>query len=163
MYKHILLPTDGSALSRKAVRSGILFAKEAGARVTAVHVMPPPAADELEAWAHHDPQYAQHRQQMFRKLADSFLEFARTMAAAAGVPCAATLVTGAEPYRAILDTAQAERCDLIFMASHGVKGGAAEMPGSETLKVLIHSKVPVLVHKPAEAAPAGLPEPPPVS
>jgi nucleotide-binding universal stress UspA family protein len=153
MYRHILLPADGSALSRKAVRSGILFAKEAGARVTAIHVMPAPSMDELEAWTHHEPGYADKHARLFQKFAEAALQFVADTAASEGVPCSVRLVSGAEPYRAIVDAAQAAHCDLVFMASHGAGGDTARLPGSETLKVLIHSKVPVLVHKPAAAAP----------
>lgn len=152
MYKHILLPTDGSALSRKAVRSGILFAKQAGARVTAVHVMASPRADELEAWAHHEPDYADRRARLFEKAAQEALQFVADTAAAEGVPCTTRLVTGEEPYCAIVAVAQAAHCDLVFMAAHGARGAAAALPGSETLKVLIHSKIPVLIHKPLAAA-----------
>lgn len=153
MYQHILLPTDGSALSRKAVRSGILFAKEAGARVTAIHVMPSPGVDELEAWTHHEPDYPARHARMVRKTADAALQFVADTAAGEGVPCSARLVTGGEPWRAIVDAAQAAGCDLIFMAAHGASGDAAGLPGSETIKVLMHSKVAVLAHKPATAAP----------
>jgi nucleotide-binding universal stress UspA family protein len=152
MYKRILVPTDGSALSRKAARAAILFAKETGASIVALHVMPAPAPDELEAWAHHDPNYADHRARLFQKFADLYLQFVSAIAASAGVACDTRLVAGSEPYRAIVDTAQSEHCDLVFMAAHGVKGDSAQVPGGETLKVLIHSKVPVLVHKPVPAA-----------
>lgn len=153
MYKHILLPTDGSALSRKAARSGVLFAREAGARITAIHVMAPPGADELEAWTHHEPDFAEKRAQLFQKFADATLQFVADSAAAEGVPCSVRLVTGAEPYRAIVDTAQSAQCDLIFLAAHGARGDSAQLLGSEALKVLVHSSVPVLVHKPAASAP----------
>ena len=67
MYKHILLPTDGSELSRQAVTSGILFAKNTGATVVGVHVIPLLREDRLEAWTHHDPHYAERRQALFDK------------------------------------------------------------------------------------------------
>lgn len=153
MYKHILLPTDGSALSRKAVRSGVLFAKEAGARITAIHVMPAPRPDELEAWTHHEPDFAEKRARLFQKFAEAALQFVADSAAAEGVPCSVRLVMGEEPYRAIVDTAQSAHCELVFMAAHGGGGNSAQLLGSEALKVLVHSKVPVLIHKPAAAAP----------
>lgn len=153
MYKHILLPTDGSALSRKAVRSGVLFAREAGAHVTAIHVLATPGADELEAWTHHEPGFADKRARLFQKFADAALQFAADSAAAQGVPCAVRLVMGEEPWRAIVDTAQAAHCDLVFLAAHGARGESAQLLGSEALKVLVHSTVPVLVHKPAAAPP----------
>lgn len=147
MYKHILLPTDGSALSQQAVTSGILFAKNTGATVTGIHVIPAPRQDQLEAWLHHDAHYAERRQALFEKFADEYLAFVANSALAEGIPCACKLVKADEPYLAILKTAQQARCDLIFMASHGWRGDAAQLLGSETLKVLLHSKMPVLVHK----------------
>lgn len=149
MYKHILLPTDGSELSRNAVTSGILFAKNSGATVVGIHVIPVPHEDRLEAWMHHDPHYAERRQALFDKFADEYLSFVANSALAEEVPCACKKVMANEPYLAIVKMAEQARCDLIYMASHGWKGGEAQLLGSETLKVLHHSKVPVLVHKPA--------------
>jgi len=149
MYKHILLPTDGSALSRQAVISGILFAKNIGATVVGLHVIPVPHEDQLEAWMHHDPHYAERRQALFDKFADEYLSFVANSALAEEVLCTCKKVSSHEPYRAIVKTAEQAHCDLIYMASHGWKGGEAQLLGSETLKVLYHSKVPVLVHMPA--------------
>jgi nucleotide-binding universal stress UspA family protein len=150
MYKHILLPTDGSELSRQAVTSGILFAKNTGATVVGIHVVPVPHEDRLEAWMHHDPHYAERRQALFDKFADEYLTFVANSALAEEVPCSCRKVNASEAWQAILATAQQTRCDLIYMASHGWKGDDdTQLLGSETLKVLHHSKVPVLVHKPA--------------
>lgn len=151
MYKHILLPTDGSELSRQAVASGILFAKNTGATVVGIHVIPLLREDQLEAWAHHDPHYLQRRQQLFEKFADDYLSFVANSALAEEVPCKCIKASGEEPYIAILKAAFQSGCDLIYMASHGWKGDQAKMLGSETLKVLLHSKVPVLIHKPEHA------------
>lgn len=148
MYKHILLPTDGSALSRQAVRSGILFAKNTGATVTGIHVIPRQRQDLLEAWVHHDMHYVKRRQALFEKLADEYLAFVANYALAEGIPCACKLVRAEDPYLAIVQAAERERCDLIFMASHGWREDTAQLLGSETQKVLIHSKVAVLVYKP---------------
>ncbi|WP_136416601.1 universal stress protein [Herbaspirillum sp. ST 5-3] len=148
MYKHILLPTDGSALSQKAVRSGILFAKNTGATVVGIHVIPTPHQDQLEAWMHHDPHYPERRQVLFDKFADEYLSFIANSALAEEVPCSCKMIKADEPYLAIVKAAEQLHCDLIFMASHGWKGDSAQVLGSETLKVLIHSKVPVMVHKP---------------
>lgn len=150
MYKHILLPTDGSELSRQAVTSGILFAKNTGATVVGIHVIPVLREDQLEAWMHHDPHYAQRQQQLFDKFADEYLSFVANSALAQEVPCVCKKVNADEPYLALLKTAAQLHCDLIYMASHGWKGDDAQLLGSETLKVLHHSKVPVLVHKPAQ-------------
>lgn len=154
MYKHILLPTDGSELSRQAVTSAILFAKNTGATVVGIHVVPVPHEDKLEAWVHHDAHHAKKRQALFDKFADECLTFVSNMALAEEVPCSCKKVAANEPYRAIVDTAEQVRCDLIYMASHGWKGADAQLLGSETVKVLHHSKVPVLVHKPTPARPA---------
>jgi len=148
MYKQILLPTDGSQLSKQAVTSGILFAKNTGATVVGIHVIPLLHKDQLEAWMHHDAHFAERRQELFEKSGDKYLAFVANSALAEGIPCSCKLVKADEPYRAILKTAEQARCDLIFMASHGWREDAAQLLGSETLKVLIHSKVPVLVHKP---------------
>lgn len=151
MYKHILLPTDGSMLSQQAIRSGVLFARNTGATVTGIHVIPRQRQDRLEAWMHHDAHYAEKRQELFEKTADKYLAYIANSALAEGISCTCKLVKSDEPYRAIVKTAEKERCDLIFMASHGWKGDSALILGSETLKVLLHSKVPVLVHKPIAA------------
>lgn len=149
MYKHILIPTDGSALSREAVTSGIQFAKSLGATVVGIHVIPVPHADQLEAWMHHDPNYTQRRQAMYDKFADEYLAFIQERAQAEQVPCICKKVKANEPWLAIVTAAVQERCDLIYISSHGWQGGEGQLLGSETLKVLHYSKLPVLVHKPA--------------
>lgn len=151
MFKRILLPTDGSELSRQAVAGGIAFAKHCGAGVVALHVIPLPHPDLLEAWLHHDAQFADHRQALFEKFADLYLSFVANAAQALKVPCVCRKVTASEPYRAILEAAEEGKCDLIYMASHGWKGGAAQLLGSQTVKVLHYSPIPVLVHKPHAA------------
>ncbi len=150
MYKHILLPTDGSALSKNAIRSCILYAKNVSATVTGVHVVSVPHEDRLEAWAHHDVSYAVRRQALFEKFANEYLAYIANSALAEDVPCTCRLVYGNAPHMAIIKTAAQDRCDLIFMASHGWKGETPQLLGSETLKVLIHSRLPVLVHKLSE-------------
>ncbi|HVL75325.1 MAG TPA: universal stress protein [Noviherbaspirillum sp.] len=154
MYKHILLPTDGSALAREAVQSGILFAKNIGAEVLGLYVIPEPRAEQLDAWLHHDPLFPKHRKMMFDKFADEALSFVANSALAEEVPCLYRKVQGAEPWIAILKVAEQSHCDLIYMASHGWKGGIGDHVGSQTLKILHHSPIPVLVHKPRKAATA---------
>ena len=148
MYKKILIPVDGSVLSRQAAASAVLFARNIGATVVGVYVVPEPHPDQIEAWVHHDAAYAKHRKVLYEKFADEALTLVANSALAEGVPCTCKTVAGSEPYRAILDVAEKMRCDLIFMASHGWQANAAQMLGSETLKVVTHSKLPVLVHKP---------------
>ena len=143
MYKRILIPTDGSELSTAAIRHGVALAKALGAPVTVLTVTPPfrPAAidpvmvpDNPERW-----------QQDADAEAERLFRVAREIAAAAGVACECVLVMNDQPYQAIIDTARAKGCDAIVMASHGRRGVAALVLGSETTKVLTHSKVPVLV------------------
>jgi nucleotide-binding universal stress UspA family protein len=143
MYKHILLPTDGSELSATAVRDGVKFAKEIGARVTALHVTTPFHPTELTASAftaqmqEHDAKAKESAQRALGVVTES----ART----AGIPCATAHRVSSSPYEAIIALAGEAGCDLIFMASHGRRGVAALLLGSETNKVLTHSKIPVLV------------------
>lgn len=143
MYKHVLLPTDGSELSAKAAREGIQFAREIGARVTALHVTPPFYPSEmtpsaLSAHAHdHDAKA--------RASAEHALGAVEAAARTAAVPYTGLHRVSDSPYEAIIEVAHEAGCDLIFMASHGRRGVSALLLGSETNKVLTHSKVPVLV------------------
>jgi nucleotide-binding universal stress UspA family protein len=148
MYQRILLPTDGSALSRKAITAGVHFARENGAAVIGVHVIPMLHDDQLEAWMHHDPHLVERRQALFDKFADDYLAFVTDSAKAARVPCSVYKVRAAEASAGILSAADDARCDLVFMASHGWRNDQAQLLGSATLKVLHFSKAPVLVHKP---------------
>jgi nucleotide-binding universal stress UspA family protein len=148
MFKRILLPTDGSALSRQAALACIRFAKENDAQVIALHVIPVLHDDQLEAWMHHDPQFVEHRQALFDKFADEYLSFVADSASAEHVPCTLHTARAAEAANGILKTAEEACCDLIYMASHGWRNDQAQMLGSETLKVLHLSRAAVLVHKP---------------
>jgi len=143
MYQHILLPTDGSELSKLAIYHGVALAKALGAKVTAITVTPPfdafssrpiTLADTIE----------RYRQDM-AALADQNLDVAKKIAGVAGIPCDVVHVAHEHPYRAIIDTAQDRGCDAILMASHGRRGMSAVVLGSETLKVLTHSTIPVIV------------------
>jgi nucleotide-binding universal stress UspA family protein len=143
MYKHILLPTDGSELSATAVRDGLRFAKEIGARVTAVHVTPPFHPTEMtpSAFTAHIEEHDAKAKAGAQRALGAVTEAAR----AAGVPCTTVHRVSSSPFEAIIDLAGEAGCDLIFMASHGRRGVAALLLGSETNKVLTHSKIPVLV------------------
>jgi len=143
MYKHILIPTDGSALSEMAIRQGIVFAKAIQAKVTTLTVTPPFHVFDVDpVMVSSTPaQYAMESQAR----AEKYLAVARVEAGIAGVPCETLHVTQDHVYEAIIDTAGKKGCDLIFMASHGRKGMSAFVLGSETYKVLTHSKTPVLV------------------
>jgi nucleotide-binding universal stress UspA family protein len=143
MYKHILLPTDGSELSAKAVRDGVRLAKEIGARVTALHVTAPFYPSELSPSAL--TAHAQEHQAQAEESARRALGAVEEAARAAGVACTTVHRVSDGPFEEIIQAATDCGCDLIFMASHGRRGVKAMLLGSETNKVLTHSKIPVLV------------------
>jgi len=143
MYRHILIPTDGSAISGSAIRQGVALAKSLGATVTGITVFPPFHTFAIEPMMVIDTP-AQYRSDC-EALARKYLSVVEDVAKGAGVPYEVMQVTREQPYQAIIETADAKGCDLIFMASHGRKGVAALVLGSETTKVLTHSKIPVLV------------------
>lgn len=146
MFKHILLPTDGSKLSDRAVQRGIEFAKEIRARVTSVHVIPEflMMADEsfvlptsMDLKRRYDKEAKARAEKMLEKIGER--------AKAAGVKYEGVSVMGDVAYEEIIETAKKRKCDLIMMASHGRRGLSGLLLGSETAKVLTHSKIPVLV------------------
>src|SRR5262245_20291043 len=146
MFKHILLPTDGSPLSEKGVKRGIAFAKRIKARVTTMHVVPQfrILADEamLPSAAPLRQRLVAAAQERAKRIVDRPAKWAKT----AGVRCRAIIVPpGGLIYERIIATARKEKCDLIFMSSHGRRGVASIILGSETAKVLVHSKIPVLI------------------
>jgi nucleotide-binding universal stress UspA family protein len=133
MFKHILLPTDGSKLSENSIRQGIRMAKSCNAKVTALYAVPTSAFNEDDAevtWR-----------------TDKYLSFAKKLAASAGVDCEVVKVHGDQPFKEIIKAAKKRACDLILMASHGRHGMAGFLLGSETQKVLTHSRIPVLVYR----------------
>lgn len=146
MYRHVLLPTDGSPLSTKAAKAAIALARATGARITALHVIAPytpPSGDGMmyyvEAYSPEEYRKAAARQ------AERALQKVKAAAQAADVPCATLARTDPRPWAAIIAAARAKKCDVIVMASHGRRGLAGVLLGSETTKVLTHSKIPVLV------------------
>lgn len=143
MYNHILIPTDGSELSKMALYEGIALAKALGARVTVVTVTTPfHVFSTSPSMVTDTPE--QYRQRI-AALAGQYLDVAKNIAAAAGVTCDLVHLEHEQPYQAIIDTAQDRACDAILMASHGRRGISAILLGSETLKVLTHSAIPVIV------------------
>jgi len=144
MFKNILVPTDGSDQSQRAVRTGVELAKLHQAKVTGIHVIP----DYHLLIAYEgafDPVTEERIEEEARERAERYLDFVRKTAQEAGVPCDTVCETSDHPYDAILKTAEARGCDLILMTSHGRKGLVAVLLGSETRKVLTHTRVPVLV------------------
>ena len=148
MFKHILLPTDGSKLSDKAVKQAIKMAKALGAKITAMHVMPDYDRFVSERYnvpaAMAAPVKRKYREEA-AAVAKEILDQVCAAGTAAGVECARVSVAGESPYEAIIKQAAKSGCDVIMMASHGRKGLQGLLLGSETQKVLVHSKIPVLV------------------
>lgn len=147
MFKHILVPTDGSQLSQDAVRKAVTLAKENRAKVTTMYVkLPAPA----HYWSHviwvnlPEPSVFE---EFAEKEAQEALAFVEGVCREQGVECSKSSVTNEHVYQAIIDEATKNNCDLIFMASHGRRGVDALVLGSETHKVLTHSKIPVLVSR----------------
>jgi nucleotide-binding universal stress UspA family protein len=147
MFKHILIPTDGSEISRKAVAAGIELAKAVGAKVTAVYAAPSATPIVYKHFLPVGYMTPQKHAQAIKRAAAHYLEFAEKAAKAARVPCETVSVTSDFPADAILTLAAKRKCDLIYMASHGYRGVKAVLLGSETQKVLAHAKIPVLVHR----------------
>ena len=145
MFKHILLPTDGSELSEAANQQGIRFAKSIGAKVTGLCVMPlqHPFFYETEIPMDALEQAAKR----YKELAETHLAAIEKEAKAAEVACEVVYEKNDYPYEAIIRVAEQKGCDLIMMASHGRRGVGAFLIGSETQKVLTHSKIPVLVYR----------------
>jgi nucleotide-binding universal stress UspA family protein len=139
MYKHILIPTDGSDLSQQAIEHGVALAKAVGARVTALTITEPFYVSAFE------PSMVEHYKKHVAALATKHLDTAKNVASASNVPCEVARLEHEHPYQAIIDAAQARGCDIIVMASHGRKGISAILLGSETVKVLTHSPIPVVV------------------
>ena len=144
MFKSILVPTDGAELSQRAVRTAVELAKVHEARITGIHVIP----DYHLLIAYEgafDPVTEERIEEEAKTRAETYLAFVRKVAEDAGVACDTVCETSDHPHDAILKTASARKCDLIVMTSHGRKGLAAMLLGSETRKVLTHGKIPVLV------------------
>lgn len=146
MYKHILLPTDGSALSEKAVKQCIRLAKSIGAKITALNVTPEFQMIMDEGFVMADAALIKKRfEDETGKRSKKLLAEVKASASAADVDCDSVSVTSGVPYEAIIKQAKKAKCDLIMMASHGRKGLSSILLGSETAKVLTHSTIPVLV------------------
>lgn len=141
MFKHILVPTDGSKLSQASAAAAVRLAKSLGARVTAFYAAPPATPAMLAS--------LEERAQLTRQAAQAFLGAVEKAARAAGVRCATASVTSDFPAEAIVAAAKKHRCDLVFIASRGRRGlRRASLLGSETQKVLSGAPVAVLVFRP---------------
>lgn len=144
MYKHLLLPTDGSPLSEGSVRRGVKFAREVGAKVTGFYAMP-----EMRVMAYTIAlvEDSSAFEKKAAERAEAVLAFVQTIAQQEGVQCDTVMTTSERPHEAIIKAARERDCDLIVMASHGRRGVEGFFVGSETVKVLTNSKIPVLVHR----------------
>lgn len=145
MFKHILIPTDGSELSNIAIVNGVKFAKEINAKITGLTVTTPYHVFALEALQVGDT--AERYGTDVAALAARNLNVLKEAAAKAGVECELVHRSSEHPYEEIVTLAQERGCDVIFQASHGRRGVQALIVGSETNKVLTHSKIPVLVYR----------------
>lgn len=147
MFKHFLVPTDGSPLSQEAVKRAVGFAAEAGARITFFYAKPEYPIAFYGEGALIDPTTPEKFAEMAAQQAETVLNDCAGQAQAANVPCATVADTSDVPYEAIITAAEKAGCDLIFMASHGRRGISGLLLGSETQKVLTHSRIPVLVYR----------------
>lgn len=147
MFKNILIPTDGSPLSQKAVVQGVALAKSVGAKVTAFFAAPP--ATPIVYRDHLPVGYATpgEHEEMIRKTAAKYLGFVERAAKKAGISCESVHVTSDYPEEGILKVAQKKKCDLIVMATHGQGGLRGMLIGSVTQKVLNQAKIPVMVFR----------------
>ena len=147
MFKNILIPTDGSALSRKAIKAGVTLARTLGAGVTGFYS---PEQYEILAYGEYFPPDLMSRaewEKRSKKTAVRFLAAIEKEAMAAGVKYSGLYLDSVSPWEAIIEAAKKKKCDLIFMASHGRSGLSGLLLGSQAAKVLAHSKVSVMIYK----------------
>ncbi len=148
MFKHILIPTDGSDISTKAISAAVAFARETGARVTGYYAMDKtPARVFGEGYQFPDLRTAKQFEESVHAVGAKYVAQIARAAHKAGVKFQSLLTQAATPYEGIVEAARKSGCDAIFMASHGRKGLAKVALGSVTNKVLAYSKLPVLVYR----------------
>ncbi len=147
MFKHILIPCDGSELSNRVVDKAIEFAREINARVTGFYAQPEYSVPYYEGGIPIDAMTPENFTSLTESQAKAILSAFAEKASAAGVAHEVHTSIHDSPYEAIIDAANAKGCDLIFMASHGRRGIAGLLMGSETHKVLTHTTIPVLVYR----------------
>ena len=147
MFKHILMPTDGSPTAAKAVERGIELAKQLGARVTGFHACEPAHARVYGDGYMIGPRDVALSTEQAHAAGERAVAQIAAAANAAGVPFERLMVEAGSAYRGIIDAATSRGCDAIFMASHGRSNIAELVLGSVTHQVLAHSKIPVLVYR----------------
>jgi nucleotide-binding universal stress UspA family protein len=145
VFKHILVPSDGSGLSARAVEAAVDFARQIGARVTGFTAVPEYCAPgEPELMSRRMVSLEQHEANS-RRLAEATLGEIARRARDAGVEYDAEYVQSDHPWEAIVAAAERRGCDLIIMGTHARRGFSAMVHGSETREVLAHSRIPTLV------------------
>ena len=142
MFKRILVPTDGSDITAKAIETSIALARSLGAQLYTISVKEPFPYSAISEMQPTPPQEFFDAQE---RIASKRVQLVVELATAAGLVCHAHTVEALHPWEAIIDHAKRLECDLLVMASHGRRGVSALLLGSETQKVLTHSKVPVLI------------------
>lgn len=147
MFKHVLVPTDGSSLSDATVARAVAFAKDANARITFFYAQPGFPMPIYGEGALIDPTTPEQFAKAAAEEAQHILDKAKEQADGAGVVADTDTLVNEIPYEAIIDAANRHACDLIFMASHGRRGIASLLLGSETNKVLTHTRIPVLIYR----------------
>ena len=142
MYRSILIPTDGTEITAKAVSTAVELARALGARLSTITVKEPFPYSAISEMQPIPPQEFYDAQE---RIALKRVKEVVDVATGAGLACEAFTVEAQHPWEAILDHAKAQECDLIVMASHGRRGVGALLIGSETSRVLTHCNLPVLV------------------
>ena len=147
MFRHVLIPTDGSRVAAKAIRAGTALAAELGARVTGYHAQELVPAHLYGEGYVADKRMVAEFERRAREHAERCIAEVARAARKAGVPFEPLIATAAVPYRGIIEAAEKRGCDAIFIASHGRRGLSGLLLGSVTQQVLAHSKLPVLVFR----------------
>jgi len=146
MFKHILIPTDGSPVAKRAAKACIGLARRLGAKVTAYCATEALQPGYIDGYVHTQGQldgFEKRACKAGQKRLDAIGKIARS----AGVPFSTVVATAPTPYEGIIAVAKKRKCDAIFMASHGRRGISRLIMGSVTQKVLAHSRIPVVVYQ----------------
>ncbi|HEX4883660.1 MAG TPA: universal stress protein [Casimicrobiaceae bacterium] len=147
MFRHILVPTDGSPAAARAAAAAVLLAKATGAKVTGFFAAPPATPIVFDEFLPAGYMPPDEHADMIDRMARKYLGVIEKLAAEAGVPCEVAHVTSDFPADAILEAAAQRKCDLICLAPHAHRGLTTFLLGSQTQKVLAHAKIPVLVYR----------------
>jgi len=153
MFKHFLIPTDGSPLSTEAAEAGVKLAKALGARVTGFFAAPAPTPIIYSHFLPVGYMPPEEHARMIEDAAQKCLSVIENAARAAGVPCEVLHETNDFPADAIVETAREKGCDVIFISSHGHRARRGPMLGSETQKVANHATIPVVIYRVEAAKP----------